>query len=79
MDDDKRDMRALANWDGIRERRERCSLSEFQVADAGRGISRTCDRASERPRLNTAEIIRVARRVCPGVGEPASFSSARKA
>jgi transcriptional regulator with XRE-family HTH domain len=65
MDEEKRYAQELAKLGrAIREARERRGLSEREVADAVRGVSRDGVRAieaGERPRLNYAEIIRLAR------------------
>jgi transcriptional regulator with XRE-family HTH domain len=72
MDDEQRHAQELAKLGrAIREARERSGLSEREVADAVRGVSRDGVRAIEagkRPRLNYAEIVRLARTlgVAPG-------------
>jgi transcriptional regulator with XRE-family HTH domain len=72
MDDDERHTQELAKLGrAIREARERRGLSEREVADAVRGVSRDGLRAiqaGKRPRLNYAEIIRLAHAlgVAPG-------------
>lgn len=79
-DDDARYAQELAKLGrAIREAREQRDLGERQVADAVRGVSLVGARAieaGERPRLNYAEIVRLARVL--GVA-PGSLFVARKA